>query len=161
MTGDQRLFVYPLDLQLQRLRWRLDAQLAELAQAITAIEALRADGKILDAEASDIALDSARAQARRLDPQRARQALDYLSGLHQRLAVIDTKVLRAESDLRNLREMLARTQGEIEKLESDRGERLSDHLRDVDRRLQGEADQDWTARSAWRQCAARQEERLS
>jgi predicted nucleic acid-binding Zn-ribbon protein len=150
MTGDQRLFAYALDPQLQRLGWRLDEQLAALARALAALEPLRAKCGALAAEAAQVAHDLARAQAQRMDPARARQALDYLAGLHVRHASTQQEMQAAERDATERREALAATQREVDKLQRDRRECLDEHLREVQRREQRATDQDWTARAAWR-----------
>lgn len=150
MTADQRLFAYPLDAQLQRLRWRLDEQLAVLANALSGLEALRAKCEALATEAADVAGDLARSQARQMDPARARQALDYLAGLHRRHASAQQELRAAERYAAEQRDALAATHVEIDKLERDRHDCLAEHLREVERRAQRETDQDWTARAAWR-----------
>lgn len=150
MTGDQRLFAYPLDPQLQRLRWRLDEQLADLANALSLLEPLRGRCDALAEAAVEVVRDMAQAQARRLDPARDRHALDYLAGLHRRHASAEKELHEAEQRVSDRREALAATQMDIDILEHDRQDCLTDHLREVDRRSQRETDQDWTARAAWK-----------
>ena len=150
MSGDQRLFDYALEPQLQRLRWRLDEELAAVARLVETLATLRADGEAIDAETAALAQQATRLQAERIDPLRARHLLDYLAMLNRRRARVDAEVRRDELQLVDLREALARTQRDIEKLEGDRTELLASHLREVDRRQLREADQDWIARVAWR-----------
>lgn len=161
MTGDQRLFAYALDPQLQRLGWRLDEQLAGLARALAPLESLRATCDDLASEAAQVAHDLARAQAQRMDPARARHALDYLAGLHRRHASTQQELEKAERDIAERREALAATQREVDKLQRDRRECLDEHLREVERREQRATDQDWTARAAWRARGAIEGEALS
>jgi chromosome segregation ATPase len=158
MTGDVRLFDYPLDPSLQRLRWRLDEQLAELARALADVEPLRTRRDALVAEAAAVARESAQAQARRMDLALARHALDYLAGLHRQLVAAERQLHEAERAVVERRDAVAATQADIDKLERDRQECLVAHLREVERRAQREIDQDWTARSEWRarQASARE-----
>ncbi len=150
MTADLRRFDYPLEPQLQRLRWRLDEQLGALATAQSALEPLRERHDALAAEIAELARDLAQAQARRLDPARARQALDYLAGLQRRHAAVERDLADAERLVDRRREELKTTQAEIDKLERDREDCLREHVRESDRRTQRETDQDWSAGSAWR-----------
>ena len=149
MSGDQRLFTYPLDPQLQRLRWRLDAQLAVLATVLAEAEALRGALASLAREAADGGKALASAQSQRMDPVQARHALDFLAAIHGRHAAMARDVETAEQRASEQRVALAATQAEVDGLERDRGECLADHLGEADRRSQRDADQDWTARTAW------------
>ena len=157
MTVDQRLFAYPLEPQLQRLRWRLDEQLAALASAQSAIEPLLARSDALAGESADVARDLAQGQIRRIDPVHARRALDYLADLHRRHASAQREHAEAERLVGEHRDGVAATQVEIDRLERDREECLAEHRRELDRREQRETDQDWTARAAWRALVAPQE----
>ena len=149
MTADLRRFDYPLEPQLQRLRWRLDEQLGALATAQAAIGPLRERCDALAGEIAELARDLSQAQTRRLDPMRARQALDYLAGLQRRHAVVEREVADAQRLVERRREELTATQAEIDKLERDRDDCLREHVREGERRAQRETDQDWSARSAW------------
>ena len=149
MTSDQRLFSYALDPQLQRLRWRLDEQLAGLARAQCELESLRARCNALAELSTQAARDLAQSQARRMDPARARHALDYMAALQRQHVLVEQDARAVEHDLADRREALAATQMDIDKLEHDRRDCLTDHLREVERRGQRETDQDWTARAAW------------
>ncbi len=161
MTVDHRLFVYALDPQLQRQRWRLDEQLANLARALSALESHRGKRDALAGETLQVARGLAEAQAQRMDPLRARHALHYLANLHQRQAIAERELREAEGHADEQRDALAAAQTEIDKLERDRAECLAEHLREAQRGAQREVDQDWTARNAWRLRDAAQGEALS
>ena len=161
MTADQRLFSYPLDPQLKRLGWRLDEALAELAVALAKLDSSRASVAALAGKAESVASTLSRSQSQRVDPAQARPALDYLAMLHRRHVVAESDVKLAEKGVDDVRQMLARTQAELDGLERDRADCLAEHLLEVDRRRQREADQDWNARAAWQSRAAAPQETQS
>lgn len=150
MTLDKRGFTYPLDTQLQRLRWRFNQQLTALANAQAGIGAVREQRDAVATEVVERARAMASAQAQRLDPVRTHHTLDHLAGLQHRHTLVERELQAAERLVVERRERLAATQAEIDKLERDRADALREHLRDAERRSQREVDQDWNARSAWR-----------
>ncbi len=150
MSGDQRLFDYALEPQLQRLRWRLDEEFGSVARLIEAHEALRIRCREVDDQVAAAVQETTRQQAIRVDPLRARHGVEFLAALHRQRALIESDVHRQATQLAEARAALAQTQREIEKLEADRHDLLADHLREVDRRQLRDADQDWIARDAWR-----------
>jgi hypothetical protein len=158
MSADDRLFAYALEPQLQRLRWRHDEQVAELAAALAEAQRLRAQAATLARETADIAGALARAQASRMDPARARLSLDYLAALHRRHATAEQETAAADRRGADLRAALAATQAQVEGLERDRADRLAEHLVEAGRRTQRDADQDWMARAAWQSRGAAREE---
>lgn len=149
MNGEQRLFAYALEPQLQRLRWRHDEQISALAGALAHAASFHERVATLACEAAEVAGALARAQSSRLDPPRARQALDYLALLHHRHAAAEQDALMADRRADDLRAALAATQVEVEGLERDRADRLREHVAEHGRRAQRDADQDWLARAAW------------
>jgi len=159
VTADQRRFDYPLDTQLQRLRWRLDEQLAALAAAQAALAPLRQRRNALATDIDEQSRGLAQAQARRLDPMRAVRSVDYLAGLQRQHAGVEREVADGERRVGERREQLAATQAEIDKLERDREDCLREHVREAERHAQRVTDQDWIARGAWqaREAAAREE----
>ncbi|HEY9024251.1 MAG TPA: hypothetical protein VIP05_08115 [Burkholderiaceae bacterium] len=154
MTADLRRFDYPLDTQLQRLRWLLDEQLAALATAQSAIAPLRERRDALAAHIAEQARGLAQAQARRLDPVRATRSVHYLAEQQRRHADVERELADAERLADQRRERLANTQAEIDKLERDRDECLREHVRETERRMQRETDQEWSARREWQARAA-------
>lgn len=150
MSGDQRLFDYALEPQLQRLTWRLDEAFAVVARWVEARAKLHTQGRAIDDQLMSAVEETRRQQVVRIDPVRARHGLEFLAALQRRKTDIDADLRRSETALADAREVLAQTQREIEKLEADRSDLLAEHLREVERRDRREADQDWIARDAWR-----------
>ena len=158
MSLDQRLFDYPLESQLQRLRWRLDDELGALARGVAALSRARAANEAIDIDIRQAARLTTPAPDGRIDLARARHAIEFLALLQQRRARLMAELGRCEADVAQRRDALAGTQRDLERLENDRDDRLAEHLRDVDRRQSRESDQDWTARAFWRDALLAREE---
>lgn len=146
MSIDVRRFDFPLDLQTQRLQWRLDAAMSELAGVLSE-GARRRDA----AQACKQALAAALAQANpaaagRIDPASVRHALAFVAVLQARDRAAREAVEQNEREANALRDKLADVQRQLEAIAALRIEALAEHRQEVERRQVAELDQDWIAR---------------
>lgn len=146
MNVDLRRFDFPLHLQTQRLQWRLDAAMSELAR-VQSEGARRRDAARACAQALAAALVQASpAAAGRIDPASVRHALAFVAVLQARDHAARDAVAQNEREASGVREQLADVQRQMEAIAALRVEALDEHRREVERRQGAELDQDWITR---------------
>ena len=154
MAIDQRLFEYPLEVHLVRLRWRLDAAMTAFANTLSERTRLQADCAALAAESAAAATRATPAAHAAIDLGRARHALAFLASMRGRQAALSAQLEGCEERVAMQRGALDALRLEIEQVERDRDACLREHALEQAGRQAREADHDWTTRKQWRAAAA-------
>ncbi|MDN8618016.1 hypothetical protein [Variovorax ginsengisoli] len=144
---DVRGFVYALEPVRQKLQWRLDKLMADLArtqQLVTKLEGQMAEiSQRHDREAHA----AGQALVSRMNPDAHRRALDYLTQLRNqsRLLAEEHRAKSLERD--RLRAACVAQQLRIEGLTQHKEEALIEYADEVRKRISTEQDRDWLARA--------------
>lgn len=144
---DVRGFVYALEPVRQKLQWRLDKLMAELAriqQLVTKLEGQMAELSQRHDREADAA---GQALIRRMNPDAHRRALDFLTQLRNRSRLLAEEHRTQGLERDCLRSECVALQLRIEGLTQHKEDALNEYADEVRKRISTEQDRDWLARS--------------
>jgi hypothetical protein len=148
--GDQRPFVYELASHLGLLRRRLEEALANLTSISSDVEMKRKAWKEADFRLADTCEQIASAATGNCgDTQCAQRLVESLAGLQRARGSAAAAVVASEARMKQCRDAVAAYRAEIDKLESDRAQRLAHYLREHPHAGHRDVDQEEPVRQAW------------
>jgi hypothetical protein len=147
MSGkDLRGFDYALEPARQRAHHRVDAAIGAIGQCQRALTLARQQAQALRDQCREVARHSTPAQRALIDPWRAMAASRQWLQLREALALAEQTEQDHEAALEKAKSQLNQARVEQETFDTHRDEALADHGRDLARRQQSLADQEWLAR---------------
>ncbi|MDB5874612.1 MAG: hypothetical protein JWQ07_4054 [Ramlibacter sp.] len=154
MAGlDLRGFDYALESVRTQRRWQLDAELVRLGDLKRRLAECCATRDDLNRQSELQAEEAAHAWQSRRDPASHARLLGYLASLHQRRSEVEVDIHALTESVRETHRQCARKQTRVQVLDEHRTASQKAYVLQLQRKIDAEADRDWSARSTSRETA--------
>lgn len=146
MSADPRRFRYQLEPVLRLRRWHLEALEARLGRIVSEIKDAEDALSVLRARYRDEADRSAQAESSGLHLASRPQRVLWLCRLRHEILSGEERLDQLRKDRAEVASLCLAQRHRVEVIERHREDRVTEFLRDEERRLASETDRDWLAR---------------